>query len=149
MKVRILRKLLSSHARPLRFAGTGVTAGAIQLVLLTFLSGKGWDTLAANAVAFAIAAQVNFLLSTTVTWRDRALPGSLLRRWALFHCSIALMAVVNMLTFAVARTAMPIVAASLAGIAMAALGNYLIGDRIVFSRRAGSSSFLTTSTPAA
>jgi putative flippase GtrA len=129
--------LLSPAVRPLRFAGTGGTAGALQLFLLTLLTSHGWNAVLANAFAFLTATQVNFALSLSLTWRDRCGAGSLHRRWLLFHGSIAVMALVNMLTFMAARSFLPLTAAALAGIAAGAVGNYLAGDRLVF--RAGRS----------
>jgi putative flippase GtrA len=51
----------------------------------------------------------------------------------LFHVSISLMAAVNMVTFLVPRGLMAAPLASLAGIAAGATGNYLLGDRVVFT----------------
>lgn len=127
--------LLSTSARPLRFAGTGGAAGAVQLILLALLTRHAWHPVIANCVAFLLAAQVNFLLSLTFTWRDRAPAGSIPRRWILFHGSMGSMALVNMAVFAVARPFIPLAPASLAGIAAGALGNYLLGDRLVFRGR--------------
>ena len=124
--------VLSPAARPLRFAGTGGVAGALQLLLLAFLTHRGWNALLANGLAFLLAAQVNFALSLTLTWHDRCVSGSLTRRWLLFHGSIAAMALVNMLTFAAVRSFLPTLAASVTGIAAGAVGNYLAGDRLVF-----------------
>ena len=124
--------LLAPAARPLRFAGTGGVAAAIQLALLAGMIHHGWEAMPTNAVAFLAAAQVNFLLSLTFTWRDRWTPGSLARRWFLFHASIAAMALLNMATFTVASTFVPPLAASALGILAGAAGNYLAGDRIVF-----------------
>jgi putative flippase GtrA len=129
----LTRGLLDSPvARPLRFAGTGVAAGGLQLTLLAVLTARGWDTLPANVVAFVVAAQFNFLMSNVVTWRDRQLTGSIRRRWLLFHASIAVMALVNMLVFVAARDLVPALAASALGIAAGACGNYLAGDRLIF-----------------
>src|SRR5690349_15397575 len=58
--------------RLLRFGLTGGTAALIQLGLLEWLIARGTGGLAANAVAFIVAAQVNFWLSQSFTWRDRA-----------------------------------------------------------------------------
>src|SRR5579872_5832767 len=92
--------VLSPAARPLRFAGTGGTAAALQLLILALLIRHSWDLLLANAVAFFVATQLNFALSVMLTWRDRlgtvARSRALLRCWLLFHGSIALMATVNM-----------------------------------------------------
>ncbi len=127
--------LLSDRARPLRFAVVGGTAGVTQLALLALLERGGWPALLANAVAFLCAAQVNFLLSATFTWRDRARSVALWRRWIGFHGSIAGMAVLNMLVFATARMVWPSLVSSAIGIVAAALGNFLLGDRLVFRRR--------------
>lgn len=137
-----VRQVLDSPAaRPVRFAGTGVTAGGLQLVLLAVLTGHGWDAFPGNLVAFLIAAQFNFAVSSLVTWRDR-LGGSLLRRWMLFHVSIAVMAGLNMAVFAVVRGLVPTLAASALGIAAGACGNYVAGDRLVF--RAGTPKQMST-----
>jgi putative flippase GtrA len=124
--------LLSAGARPLRFALTGGGAGLVQLGLLALLTGRGWPVASANAVAFLLAAQVNFVLSTTLTWRDRGTTAPLWRRWLMYHGSIVAMAAVNGLVFLAARTALPPVPASATGIAAAGLGNFLLGDRLVF-----------------
>jgi len=130
------RGLFDEAARPLRFALTGGIAGVVQLALLALLTRHGWPALAANGVAFLLAAQVNFVLSVTFTWRDRSDGRGPWRRWLAFHGSIASMAVVNMLAFAVARAALPALTASALGIGVAAIGNFIVGDRLVFRRNA-------------
>jgi putative flippase GtrA len=131
---RMQAAILSSAARPLRFAGTGGVAGTVQILFLTLLTHWNWNAIPANALAFSLAAQVNFALSSAFTWRDRAPSRSLARRWLLFHASIGVTALLNMVIFAAARLLLPMLAASAAGIAAGALGNYLIGDRLVFRR---------------
>jgi len=135
---RVRGLLLSSTLRPLRFAGTVSVAGAVQILLLLLFTRHGWHALVANGMAFLLAAQVNFALSVAFTWRDRLEAYQLPRRWALFHGSIALMALVNMLVFAATRSFLPVPVASLAGIAAGSLGNYLLGDRLVFRGSDGS-----------
>ncbi len=122
-------------ARPLRFALTGGAAGVVQLILLALLTRHGWPGLAANGVAFLFAAQVNFALSVTFTWRDRFAGRGLWRHWLAFHGAIASTAVVNMLVFAAARNVLPALAASALGIGVAAVGNFIVSDRLVFRRR--------------
>lgn len=126
--------LSSPAARPFRFIGTGVTAAAIQLGTLTLLIHLGWHDIPANVVAFLFAAQINFVLSYNLTWHDRHAPGTRLRCWLLFHGSIALMALLNLVVFLLARSIVPAVVASALGIMAGALGNYLTGDRLVFHR---------------
>ena len=127
--------LFAGSARPLRFAVTGGLAALVQLILLALLTRAGWPGLGGNVVAFILAAQVNFALSTTYTWRDRAQDGPLWRLWALFHISIAGMAMVNMTVFAVVEHVMPALVASMLGIGVAAIGNFIVGDRLVFRAR--------------
>jgi len=126
-------------ARPLRFALTGGVAGVTQLTLLALLTRHGWPELAANGVAFLLAAQVNFALSVTFTWRDRVDSRSLGRRWLAFHGAIAGMAVVNMLVLAASRAVVSALVASLLGIGVAAIGNFVVGDRLVFRGHAPAS----------
>ncbi len=132
---RLPAPLLTTAARPLRFAATGLTAGLAQLGLLALLTDLGWPDLAADVVAFVLAAQVNFALSARFTWRYRPDARPLWRRWLAFHGAIVGMALVNLAVFALARTALPTVAASAAGIAAAATGNFVLGDRVVFRAR--------------
>lgn len=127
--------LLARARRPLRFALTGGLCGLLQLGLLALLVGRGWPAAAANVVAFALAAQLNFGLSSVFTWRDRPMDRPWWRRWLAFHAAIATMAVVNQGAFLAARTVLPPLVAAAAGIAVAALGNYLVGDRVVFRGR--------------
>jgi len=131
---RVSAMVFGDAARPLRFALTGGAAAVVQLILLALLTRHGWPELAANGVAFLFAAQLNFALSVTFTWRDRLAAHGLRRRWLAFHGAIAGMAVVNMLVFAAARTAVPVLAASALGIGVAAIGNFVVGDRLVFRR---------------
>jgi putative flippase GtrA len=123
---------ITPAARPLRFALTGGLAGLLQLGLLALLTGHGWPTAPANAVAFLLAAQVNFALSSLFTWRDRRRAVPLWRRWLAFHGAIAATALVNQSVFLAARTVLPTLVASAAGIAVAAVGNYVLADRLVF-----------------
>jgi len=86
-------------------------------------------------VAFLAAAQLNFVLSSLFTWADRQTGQGIGRRWLIFHGSIAGMALANMAVFAVARLVVPDLAASATGIGVAAIGNFFIGDRLVFRAR--------------
>lgn len=131
--------LFSDAARPIRFICIGSVAGVIQLVLLDLLTYWGWSSIVANSVAFLLAAQVNFLFSSLFTWRDRQSPtglwGGLLKRWVAFHGSIAGTAVLNELVFIVASREVPTLLASVLGIALAAIVNFLIINRFVFRQR--------------
>jgi putative flippase GtrA len=127
--------LLAERARPLRFALTGGLAGLVQLGLLAAMTHHGWPSLPANLAAFLLAAQLNFAVSTLFTWRDRRDNRGIGRRWLAFHACISGMAVLNMLVFVLARAVAPVLLASAIGIAAAAVGNFLLVDRLVFAAR--------------
>ncbi len=132
---RHLRALLIARARPIRFACVGGTSALIQLALLHLIVGRGWNTTLAEIVALLTAAQVNFLLNTTVTWRDRhagAARQTLRCRWLAFHGSISGTALLNFSVFTVAHLALPALYASALGIIAAAGVNFVTFDRFVF-----------------
>jgi len=129
----------ATSGRPARFALTGGVAGLSQLALLALFTGRGWAPGRANVVAFLLAAQLNFLLSSTFTWRDRASGAARgrdhWRRWLAYHGAIGGMAALNMLVYSMARHVAPVLAASALGIVAAAVGNFVVGDRLVFRAR--------------
>lgn len=138
---RIETILLSERARPLRFVFTGGLCGLIQLILFTLLERMGLSTvplqLIANIVAFLLSAQVNFLLSVKLTWRDRQIQqpqqrSNLLARWLAFHGSILGTALLNQLVFLLAHLLLPSLVAVVLGIGVAALANFVLLDRQVF-----------------
>jgi putative flippase GtrA len=92
----------------------------------------------ANAVALLLSTQVNFVLSYLFTWRDRRPHAGtapvVLLRWVAYQGSVAGTALLNMLVFVAARAVLPPLVASAAGLAAAASGNFVIGDRFVFRR---------------
>jgi putative flippase GtrA len=132
------RALLSNAARPLRFAAVGGVCGLIQLALLTLLELGGLAAIPANAAAYLLSAQVNFLLSNHFIWHDRWSRGvsgrDLLRRWLGFHGSIAGTFVLSQAVFVASRLVLPDVLASALGIGVAAVANFLIQDRLTFRR---------------
>lgn len=114
-----------------RFALIGVACAALQIALVAVFEDLPIPALLLNAAAFAVAAQLNFVLSSRFTWSDRA-SSSVLWRWLAFLGAIAGTAAVNMGVFVLARSALGDVAASAAGIAVAAVLNFVIGDRAIF-----------------
>jgi putative flippase GtrA len=130
------RLWLSARARVLRFALVGSTCGLIQLGLLHVLVEAEVQANLANLAAFAISAQVNFILSQFFTWRDRWAPSlgrpGLISRLFLFNGSVATTGVVNQSVFGLANLFIWYLPAAALGIAVAAVTNFLLNDRIVF-----------------
>ena len=120
----------------LRFALVGGTCGLIQLGLLHVLVEAQVQENLANLAAFAISAQVNFILSQFFTWRDRwttgLRPPRLISRLFLFNGSVATTGVVNQSVFGLANLIIGYLPAAALGIAVAAVTNFFLNDRIVF-----------------
>jgi putative flippase GtrA len=126
-----------TRVRLIRFAAVGGASGVVQLTLLALLTRAGWSPLLANLLGFILSAQLNFTMSYLITWSDRVslyARWQIVGRWARFHASIVGAAALNMLVFALARIAIPDLAAGVVGIGVAALANFLAGDRFVFSK---------------
>ena len=130
------RPWLSVRARVLRFALVGGTCGLIQLNVLHAFVVAGVQENLANLAAFAISAEVKFVLSQFFTWRDRWAPAlgppRLISRLFLFNGSAATTGVVNQSVFALANLIIWYLPAAALGIAVAAVANFLLNDRIVF-----------------
>ena len=135
------RTVFSPSIRPLRFAFVGVFAALVQLSVFSLLLLRGVNPILGNALAFLGSVQLNFLLSSLITWRDRGVPPGWMEvplRWAKFHAVCAVGAAVNFTTFFIlARGPLPALVASGAGILAGALINYAVNDRVVFRRRVG------------
>ncbi|HEX7104040.1 MAG TPA: GtrA family protein [Nitrolancea sp.] len=119
-------------ARLLRFCATGGLAALVQLAVLRLLTADHWEALVSNGIGMAVAAQVNFTLSSAFTWRDRWVRAGLHRRWSIYQLTILVSAIVNMLVFIVARLFVEQMIAAILGIAAAAALNFAAGDRIIF-----------------
>jgi putative flippase GtrA len=126
--------LLSNRARPIRFIITGGICACVQLGFLHILTRYALNPNLANALAFLLSAQVNFLLSSLFTWGDRqaSKKRTLLQRWVTFHGSIVGTAMLNALVFAIAHQFLPILIASASGILVAAFVNFFMMNKLIF-----------------
>src|SRR6266516_2122278 len=99
-----MRRFSHSRARIAVFAAVGAFCFAVQLVLLTLIAGAGVDRPIADAIGFALSAQLNFLLSTRFTWRDRKVAGrrDIGVRWLAYNATALLSLAGNTAVFAVA-----------------------------------------------
>jgi putative flippase GtrA len=123
---------VGNPGRLVRFCLTGGVAALVQLLVLRLLTADHWEALLSNGIGMAVAAQVNFTLSSAFTWRDRWVRAGLHRRWSMYQLTILASAVVNMLVFIVARLFLEQMIAALLGIAVAAALNFAAGDRLIF-----------------
>jgi putative flippase GtrA len=139
-------RLFSGKARPIRFFLVGQTATLTQLCVLYALTNLGWLPGVANAVALVLSSQVNFFLSATFTWRDRdalerrqersrATGFVVLKRWARFMSGIAVTTLLNDGLFIVLERILPVLVAALVSSVVIAVLNYLMIDRLIFTRK--------------
>jgi putative flippase GtrA len=119
-------------AKLVRFAITGGLAAVVQLGVLRVLTADHWEALLSNGIGMAVAAQVNFTLSSMFTWRDRWVREGWRKRWSMYQLTILVSAIVNMLVFILARLVIEQMFAAIIGILAAATLNFAAGDRLIF-----------------
>jgi putative flippase GtrA len=126
----------ASIPRPVRFVAVGGASSLLQFVFLVALVTVGFPQDPANAVAFLISTQVNFMLSSAITWRDRSAHGlpsrTVARRLLSFNGMAVTTLVINETIFALALLRLPYLAAGALGILVAAPISYLVSHRLIF-----------------
>ena len=82
-----MKSILASHIRLIKFAAVGGTCFLVQFLLLTALDHLGVYRPLANGITFAISAQLNFALSSALTWADRPASsrGQTGARWLVYN----------------------------------------------------------------
>jgi len=130
--------LIERIPRPLRFGFVGGTCAALQLGILFGLVHLGLEQHAANILAFLVSTQVNFALSSIVTWHDRrataATRSTVATRLASYNAMALATLLVNQAVFSLAATVAHYLVASALGIVTAAVINYLVSGRVIFAR---------------
>jgi putative flippase GtrA len=129
-----LRLLSLAQNRIVIFGAVGITCFAAQLALLAILARLGTYRPVANAVSFAVSAQLNFLLSTRLTWRDRPATGRRGRgaRWLAYNGTAALSLGCNTAIFTVTYTSIGSGPAAVAGVLAGTCVVYVICNLLVF-----------------
>ena len=126
--------LLRGKKRIAVFAIVGLVCFAVQLVLLTLMVRSGAYRPVANAVAFAVSAQLNFLLSSRVTWRDR--PAAGLRgtgaRWLAYNGTALVSLGCNTAVFTATYRAVGTTPAAALGVVTGTCVVYLTCNLLVF-----------------
>ncbi|MBE1532984.1 GtrA family protein [Actinomadura algeriensis] len=120
--------------RILRFVSVGGLCFSLQYAFASALGGTGTPWPVANAAGFLTSAQLNFLLSSTWTWRDRTVRIAW-PRWAAYHASVLLALSVNTVVFLLAYRRTGPLPAALLGVLAGGAANYLACDLGVFRPR--------------
>ena len=134
------QKLLRGQKRIAVFAVVGATCFGVQLALLTAAVHLGANRPVGNAVGFAISAQLNFLLSSKLTWRDRSISGwrDMGGRWLAYNGTALVSLGVNTVVFTLAYHEVGTTLASLLGVLIGTVVVYLTCNLLIFrgARRA-------------
>jgi putative flippase GtrA len=122
-----------------RFNLVGAIGIAVQLLVLELLRRAGVDYLPATVLAVEAAILHNFAWHERYTWRDRAgvsrwqSLGRLLR-FHLANGAVSLIGNALMMRWLVGELCVPVLPANIAAIAACGVLNFLLGDRLVFTR---------------
>jgi putative flippase GtrA len=130
--------LLQKYRRALRFMAVGIVCFSVQYLVLRLLTAAGVQATVADALGFALSAQLNFTLSMLFTWGDRkgAFTRSPGTRWVSYNASILLTLAINTGVFQLCRP-LGYLAASALGVIVGSVGNYALCDIVVFRGRRG------------
>ena len=129
-----MRSVLLARKRILTFAAIGATCFLAQFILLTVMTNLGVYRPLANAASFAISAQLNFLLSTRITWRDRpsASGRGTAARWLAYNGTALISLGCNTAVFVLVYRAIGTTPAAMLGVLTGTCIVYLICNRLVF-----------------
>lgn len=132
-----MKSFLRSHQRIVTYLAVGITCFSLQLVLLSALVHLAVDRPLANSVAFGISAQVNFLLSSKVTWGDRRAAGwrTIGGRWAAYNGTALLSLGCDSAVFVLTYRVLGTTASAALGVVSAACLTYLLCNKVVFRAR--------------
>jgi putative flippase GtrA len=129
-----MRSVLRARKRILIFAAIGATCFLAQFILLTVMTNLGAYRPLANAASFAISAQLNFLLSTRITWRDRPSAGGrgTTARWLAYNGTALISLGCNTAVFVLVYHAIGTTPAAMLGVLTGTCIVYLICNLLVF-----------------
>jgi putative flippase GtrA len=128
-------------ARWWRFNLVGGLGFGVQLALLAALTRlTDWPAGVCVAIAVALTVSHNFAWHTRYTWRDPGGPATdrprRLRQWVAFNATngVVSLACNVPVTTALAAAGLPILAANIVAIGTASVVNFVLSDRLVFTR---------------
>ena len=121
--------------RWIRFNLVGVMGFVLQTTMLfALVRWTGLATPAAVILAVLAAVSHNFFWHEHFTWPDRPRE-TRFRRWLSFHLSTGILSVVGnvVVTMVVANgTGFPLVASNAVAVALVAMANFWVSDRLIF-----------------
>jgi putative flippase GtrA len=134
MEGKHVRWLSRGQKRIVIFAAVGATCFCLQIALLTVAVHLGADRPIANAIGFAFSAQLNFLLSSRVTWRDRPVSGrrDMGSRWLAYNGTALISLGVNTTVFTLSYHEIGTTPAAALGVLIGTVVVYLTCNLLIF-----------------
>jgi dolichol-phosphate mannosyltransferase len=125
-----------------RFSVVGAIGIAVQLAALALLRRAGMDYLTATVLAVEAAILHNFVWHERYTWRDRAVASAwtIFARLLGFHLTngaVSLLGNALAVRWLVGDLRLPVIPANLIAITACWLFNFVLSDRVVFTRCEG------------
>jgi putative flippase GtrA len=118
------------------FLSVGAACFLTQYAALTAMTAAGTYRPLANALGFAMSAQLNFALSVRLTWRDRpSAARGLWARWASYNGTALISLAVNTAVFAAAYRRLGNLPAAAVGVLAGMCVTYLVCDLLIFADR--------------
>jgi putative flippase GtrA len=118
------------------FLCVGAACFLTQYAALSAMAAAGTYRPLANALGFAISAQLNFALSARLTWRDRpSAARGLWARWASYNGTALISLAVNTAAFAIAYRRLGNLPAAAVGVLAGMSVTYLVCDLLIFRDR--------------
>jgi putative flippase GtrA len=123
-----------ARKRLLMFVAVGLTCFLVQFILLSIMVRLGIYRPIANAVSFGISAQLNFLLSSRLTWGDRPAAGrrGTGGRWLAYNATALASLGCNTAVFVAAYRAIGTTPAAALGVVTGTCLVYLACNQLVF-----------------
>jgi len=136
---------MRTRDRVFAFNTVGVLGFGVQLLALWLLAGVAQvPAVAATALAVEAAVLHNFAWHVRWTWADRRagwrVGAARLLRFHLTNGAVSLIVNTAVMAWLRDRFGLHYLVANVAGVACASIANYLLGDRVVFSRHEGDAS---------
>ena len=133
-----LGRLIDRVPRLVRFGAVGATCALFQLFFLGQLVHRGAELHLANTAAFIVSTQLNFVLSSLITWRDRFASrpslAQLCKRLAGYNMLALASLAINQAIFALALPFTNYLVAAVLGILVGMILNYAMSGRVIFRR---------------